>query len=79
MVFGGFLGYDKEMKILFLLSILVLILPSPVLAYLDPGSGSFIFQFLIAGGLGALFLAKTYWRKIKAFLGRLFSKRGDEN
>ncbi len=36
-----------------------------VLAYLDPGSGSFLIQMLLAGGLGAAFLVKTYWRKIK--------------
>lgn len=36
-----------------------------LLAYLDPGSGSFIIQMLLAGGLGLAFLVKTYWRKIK--------------
>lgn len=39
-----------------------------LLAYLDPGSGSFIIQMLLAGGLGLAFLIKTYWRKIKGFL-----------
>jgi hypothetical protein len=37
------------------------------LAYLDPGSGSFILQILAASLLGALFLVKTYWQKITAF------------
>lgn len=41
-----------------------------LLAYLDPGSGSFIVQMLLAGGLGLAFLVKTYWRKIKG----LFTK-----
>lgn len=36
------------------------------LAYLDPGSGSFIIQLLAAGFLGGLFLVKTYWQKIVA-------------
>jgi len=46
-----------------------------ILAYLDPGSGSFLIQLLLAGGLGAAFLIKTYWRKIKA----LFTKnKGEE-
>lgn len=45
-----------------------------ILAYLDPGSGSFLIQLLLAGGLGAAFLIKTYWRKIKA----LFTKNKDE-
>lgn len=37
------------------------------LAYLDPGSGSFILQLLIAGLLGGAFIVKTYWRKIISF------------
>jgi hypothetical protein len=46
-------------------------------AYLDPGSGSFILQLLLATLLGSLFIIKTYWRKIKDFFGRLFSKNKD--
>ena len=35
--------------------------------YLDPGSGSFILQIIVASLLGVGFLIKTYWRKITAF------------
>jgi hypothetical protein len=35
--------------------------------YLDPGSGSFILQILIAALVGSLFLIKVYWNKLKAF------------
>ncbi|GAP13785.1 hypothetical protein LARV_01540 [Longilinea arvoryzae] len=45
-----------------------------VMAYLDPGSGSFLIQMLLAGGLGAAFLIKTYWRKIKG----LFNKNNED-
>ena len=34
-------------------------------AYLDPGTGSFIIQMLVAGVAGSLFLLKTYWQKLK--------------
>jgi hypothetical protein len=34
-------------------------------AYLDPGTGSFIFQIIIAGVVGGLYTIKTYWRNIK--------------
>lgn len=44
------------------------------LAYLDPGSGSFLIQLLIAGLLGAGFLVKTFWRRITKF----FSKSNQE-
>ena len=45
--------------------------------YLDPGSGSFILQILIATLVGSLFLIKAYWKKIRAFLKKTFSKGQD--
>jgi len=39
-------------------------------AYLDPGSGSVLIQLLIAGLLGAAFIIKAFWSKIKAFFTR---------
>lgn len=36
-------------------------------AYLDPGSGSLLFQLLIGGLLSGLFAIKLYFKKIKAF------------
>jgi hypothetical protein len=52
------------------------VFPSHTYAYLDPGTGSYIFQLIIAGIVGAAFLVKIYWKKIKAFFTRLFSKAG---
>jgi hypothetical protein len=49
------------------------ILSSPK-AYLDPGSGSFILQLVIATLLGGLFIIKGYWMKIKGFFNRLIVK-----
>lgn len=39
------------------------------LAYLDPGSGSFVVQALIAMFAGVAVTVRLYWHKIKAFLG----------
>jgi hypothetical protein len=39
------------------------------LAYLDPGSGSFILQALVAMLAGAIVAINAYWTKIKSFLG----------
>ena len=49
--------------------------------YLDPGSGSYIFQLLIAFLVGAAFLLKVYWQKVRVFLQKMFSrgKHEDEN
>lgn len=44
------------------------------IAYLDPGSGSFIIQLLAATLLGGLFVLKTSWKRITTFFRGLFSK-----
>lgn len=40
-----------------------------VLLYIDPGSGSFLIQFLIAGALGVAFFFKTIWYRISSVFG----------
>lgn len=51
--------------------------PSPAYAYLDPGTGSYIFQIIIAGVLGIAFLIKVYWSKIKTLFFKVFSRDED--
>ena len=46
-------------------------------AYLDPGSGSYLLQLLLAGLLGSLFVLKASWGKIKGFFQHLLG-RGEE-
>ena len=43
------------------------------LLYIDPGSGSYLVQMIIAAVLGGLFYIKTIWRRVKLF----FSKNKD--
>lgn len=47
-------------------------------AYLDPGSGSFLLQLLIAGIVGGLFLLRSSWGKVKAFFRRVFTGKRDK-
>jgi hypothetical protein len=42
--------------------------------YLDPGTGSIIFQVIIAGLCGGLLAIKLFWAKIKNLFKRLFSR-----
>lgn len=46
-------------------------------AYLDPGTGSYLLQLLLAGLLGGLLAIKMFWRNLKAFFAKLFSKSSD--
>ena len=41
-----------------------------VLAYLDPASGSIIFQAAVGAVMGVTLLAKVYWRKFRGFFSR---------
>ena len=43
---------------------------SPI-AYLDGGSGSLIFQMLIAGSVTVGYAVKTQWQNLKATVSRL--------
>jgi len=40
------------------------------LLYIDPGSGSYLIQAIIAGILGALFYFKNLWWKFRSFFSR---------
>jgi hypothetical protein len=48
-------------------------------SYLDPGSGSYLLQLLIAGALGAAFAVRLYWKRIKGFFSGFFNKSTDED
>ena len=39
------------------------------LLYIDPGSGSYLVQVIIAAILGVTFYFKTIWLRIKLFFG----------
>lgn len=45
-----------------------MLFPGRADAYLDPGSGSFLFQMLIAAILGAGLTLKMQWNKLKSAL-----------
>ena len=52
--------------------------PGSERAYLDPGSGSFIVQLLIASAVGAAFATRMYWQKMKAGIQRMLGKTPEE-
>lgn len=62
-------------SVFFYTLILLFIFPSKIYAYIDPGTGSYIFQMILGVVLGGLFAAGIFWRKIKAFFKNLFSKK----
>lgn len=63
--------FIKLMSVM-IIPLLSLVCPQDAHAYLDPGSGSYIFQILIASLLGALFAIKVYWIKVLSLFKKLF-------
>ncbi|HEY4502563.1 MAG TPA: hypothetical protein VJH21_01895 [Candidatus Paceibacterota bacterium] len=53
----------------------VIALPKSAFAYLDPGTGSLLFQFFLATFVGASFAVKMYWQKIRLFVAHIFAKK----
>ena len=56
--------------VLVLCAIVLLALPSTAWAYIDPGTGSYLFQMVIAGGLAAAYTMRGYWSTIRAWFSR---------
>ena len=65
-----------SLKAMIICSVLfVLIFADVACAYLDPGTGSYLFQMLLAGLVGAAVTVRLFWQHIKLFFSRIFSRR----
>lgn len=58
---------------LFLIFFLLVFLKD-IYAYIDPGTGSYVLQLLIAAFVAASFMVRLFWKKIKMFFARLFKR-----
>lgn len=58
-----------------LLAPLLVALPAPAEAYLDPGTGSYVFQMLVATAVSLGFILKAYWRRLVGLFTR--RRRGE--
>jgi hypothetical protein len=69
---------QRALAIAGMLAVCYLLSPSQLFAYLDPGTGSYLFQILIAGLVGGLFAVKIFWARIKEHFAKLRGKGGEE-
>ncbi len=58
--------------------LLITIFPIQLFCYIDPGTGSYVIQLLIAGLVGVSFFIRIFWKKIKNFISSVFSKKAKE-
>lgn len=62
-------------KILVVFALLLSVFSEKAYAYLDSGTGSYVFQLFMAAFAVVLFGRKLFWNKIKIFFKNLFSVR----
>ena len=59
---------------IFVLVLLIVFCPARALAYLDPGTGSYVVQLVIAGAVSALFAVKIFWKGLKDKISNIFKR-----
>lgn len=59
--------------------LVLLVYPGRAYAYLDPGTGSYVLQLLIASSIGALFALKIFWKRVSTFFKNLVSRTPDSD
>ncbi|MDD2714836.1 MAG: hypothetical protein PHW04_02960 [Candidatus Wallbacteria bacterium] len=64
--------------LIYLILSLALLFQTPAMAYIDPGSGSYLFQVTIAALLGGLYAIKLYWQNLKAWFNKKFKRKSDK-
>ena len=69
------------MRLIFLIALSIFIFPfsGTAYAYLDQGTGSYIFQLSMAALVGGLFAVKLFWNKVISFFKGLFAKKHNKN
>ncbi len=53
--------------------------PTKASAYLDPGTGSYVIQIVLAFVIGGLYGLKLYYKKIILYIQRLVSKEKNDS
>lgn len=66
-------------KKIIVLTAMFFVLTSSVYGYIDPGTGSYLVQVLIAAFVGASLGIKVYWKKISTLLKKWFPGKNKEN
>ena len=69
--------YFREilLKLVLFAALFLIVLTQKSYAYLDPGTGSFVFQLLLAGFIGGLFIFRLFWKRIVSLIGKLFRRK----
>ncbi len=58
---------------------LILLTEADALAYVDPGTGSYLFQLAIAGGLAGIYTLRRYWQTLRNAIRTRFRRAQDDS
>ena len=61
---------SRSAWVAYLTMCLSLLVVSPASAYIDPGSGSLIFQVVVGAAMAVSLGVKVFWRRITTFFAR---------
>ena len=68
----------RKLRVVGLLALLYVCWPQPHAdAYLDPATGNYVLQMIVAAVLGAAFTLRTFWTRMTASLKQLLSQKKD--
>jgi hypothetical protein len=70
---------NSKCLIVFLTVLFTLTSAAPAFAYLDPGTGSVIYQTVIIVVLAVAATGRLWWTKLKKIFGENFTKKGDKD
>jgi len=68
----------KALKLILAFILVSSIAPQKVYAYLDPGTGSYLIQIIIASVAGGGYLIKANWGRIRAILSKKNKKEAED-
>jgi len=66
--------YKQILKGILIVTTTSLVFPPKTYAYIDPGSGSYVFQIVLTILFTAVITTKTYWKKMLIFIKTLVIK-----
>jgi protein-S-isoprenylcysteine O-methyltransferase Ste14 len=65
---------SRVVLLLLFLGVFSVVAPPPAQAYIDPLSGSIVFQVIIAGVLGALLTVRRWWASVVRLVRGLLAR-----
>ena len=71
-------GSSRPIRVVCLAGVIALLFPADAFAYLDPGSGSLIFQTVVATLAGVAYGVRVYWGRIRGWFGKGPSNGSDK-